>query len=134
MFVKKSSFLSFALMTILVIAGMPVQAQEWEESVDYSAHNFQSKWEDSATLLFEVESGVTYAANFTYGYDTWWVKEDYVTNVGGTITGCYCKGKVTNSEGTAVETGPVLPGYRSGKADVEHTGMPTYSIIIWFQN
>lgn len=123
---RKVSWMCLVAVAVLTLNVMPVDAQEWEQSFTVST-GFTEKWSKSYTFEFILDEYVSQYMIFTYGYDTWWVKEDYVKEVCGVPQGYYGKGRVTNSEGTAMETAYIPSGYKSGKADVKHTGDATYT-------
>lgn len=124
--IRKTVTAGLVCLATLFFNVMPVRAQEWSQSFTVTS-GFDNSWSSTHTFEFEVTSGITHYVIFTYGYDTWFVKEDYVTNVHGTPHGFYGKGKVTNSDGTSAETGWIASGFSSGKVDVKHTGSVTYT-------
>lgn len=99
-------------------------ASEWIDSFTVTTGYANGAWSSPHSFSFTLDDSVTYYTSATYGYDTWWVKEDYIKNVQGAPTGYSAKGRVTNSSGTSMETAYIAHLYSSGKADVKHTGVP----------
>ncbi len=129
---KKAIFSLLFCLTLILSISLPSNAatKTYSKTITVST-GFTSAWEYSRYVDIDVE-GLTFGAYIVYGYDTWWVKEDYVKNCGNTPKGCYCQGTVTNSEGTSKTTNKVDDGLRTGKADVKHTGTAKYKVSIWF--
>ena len=86
---------------------------------------FSRAW-SARTELYPVDEVDDWGVMITYGYDTWWTKEDYVKKVGGQPAGCEAYGYVVNSEGTWNFTNVVGDAKLTGKADVKHTGNSVY--------
>ena len=90
---------------------------------------FKKSWSVSTDIIFSY-GRITYACMPVYGYDTWWVAEDYVKKVGGVSEGMKVRGYVENSEGTRAYT-KWMTSYLSGKADVVHKrSTVTYGFIL----
>lgn len=123
---KKLISMCLGCLAILSLSVMPVNAQEWENSFQVSS-GFDSAWSKNYTFEFKVDPDVSQYLMMTYGYDTFLTKEDYVTNVQGTPHGYCGQGQVTNSDGTSAKTNWIESGFKSGKADVKHTGTAKYT-------
>lgn len=114
------------IMAVALFASISTKsiAAEWSTSFQVADRYTDGRWESNCTFCYVVDPSVTLYSSATYGYDTWWVNEDYIKNVHGAPRGYSTKGRVTNSAGTGMETAFIPSTYSSGKADVPHTGEP----------
>ncbi len=123
---KKKIILAIACMALFMLfsATPDVQAAshytEWKKS---SSSSFKKKWSDTKAWYIENEAGLYVST--TFGYDTFAVNEDYVTNCKGTLGH---KAYVCNSQGSSKNTGwykgsTSANGNPSSKADIKHTGV-----------
>lgn len=80
-------------------------------------HNFSQKWKDYRTYTIE---GISY--DFTYGFDTFIINEDYIENVKAQAEGSQYYGKVKNSNGATQVTNKVTGTDTTDTASVKHTG------------
>lgn len=121
--------LLFAVPTISLQA-----ATKYSTSTIKASSGFSKAWEKSTNRSIYI-SGQEYGLYFIYGYDTFWVNEDYISDVGGVPAGCTCNGTVKNSNGSTSKTNSVGTGLKSGKTDIKHTGSPVkYYASMWFNN
>ncbi len=112
--------------TLLICLGIGKQsnAQTWTDSFQVKGAYSGGAWESSYSFSYVLAPSVVLYSSASYGYDTWWVNEDYIKDVHGAPSGYTTKGRVTNSNGSAMETSFIPSLYSSGKADVKHTGEP----------
>lgn len=80
-------------------------------------HNFSQKWRDYGSFTI---NSVSY--NFTYGYDTFLINEDYIESVYAQKSGTQYYGKVKNSNSATQVTNVVKGTTKTGNASVRHTG------------
>lgn len=127
---KAKSFLMATIMGMTVMTTLPLSnasaAEVYQSSTTAAAEgqtSFTKAWSKVVDMDFNV-SGVLISPSsvtLTIGYDTWWVKEDYVTKCFAP-TGWDHFARVMNSNGDYEDTKVLKGGYNTGKADVKHTG------------
>lgn len=94
-------------------------------NVDLGKNSFGSHW----TLPWDFECDGEPSRMFV-GYDTFFVKEDFVEDFVTDKNGDHYAG-VKNSNGKIAYTDRASVGYPTGKADVEHTGSPVTYYAFW---
>jgi|GEM_PF-3416980 len=107
---------------IALVCTIPVFADKYKSNSttakDEGHSRFKKVWKDYVCL--EVD-GEYY--EFTIGYDTWWVKEDYIKDVFAQEDNDKTYyGKVENSVGDKDTTNRKSDTSKTGKADIKHTG------------
>lgn len=105
------------MLTILLV---PVSASTYK-SVGKTAttlgHTFSRKWKDYGTYKV---SGVYY--DFTYGFDTYLIDEDYIEDVCAQTSGTEYYGKVKGTDTATDVTSVVSNKAKTGTASVTHSG------------
>lgn len=107
---------------IMIMCAVPTVAASYKHSSTTASNeghsSFSKAWKDYGSL----KVGKNYY-DFTYGYDTWASKEDYITAVYAQKNNSKTYyGKIMNSKGTTDVTDKQSGVSKTDKADVKHTG------------
>lgn len=131
---KKSKKVILCILCCALVSftiSVPAEAAKTYSKSFTKSSGFSKSFSKHKNLDINV-SGTLFGIYLDYGY-TKLTNKDYVDSVGGVPSGCKCKGKVKNSNGTSKSTNSVGTGVRSGKASVKHTGKVTYTGSMWFK-